>query len=369
MSEENKKPETEDGKSDFQKNLSKFWYVYVLGISGIIGAISNYKKLVDFLREIDIVHLSNLILIILGVIAFAGVIVAIIYMKKKTPAPNIALIFFLIAVLCGGLIAVQQKHEFNRILVVYDKYTIPYHAQVYDYVETHKLEELDKLEDSYHFNDKSVIISTVERPVMKWKQVLPSDSEIESPLLTLQEIIDESSAGFIDISFSDFDFDIANKIQQNKIRFSEVRVFYEYGYEPAERRLRNTLGENISGLTINSALYNPNSINSLLEPKSLTIFLGSCEGFTKFLDETTQNDYAFLIIPNWLRPSVPLSSNESSNRVCLVSTVYEKLVNKDYDTWKEIYNTINGDWSDSENLEDKILSNFATNNQLKEINF
>lgn len=363
---ENKKPIQERIIS----SLTKFWQVYILGGAAIITVITKYQTLVDWIRAIDMVHLPKPILIVLVVIAIIGVIIAIYYMRRKTPAPNIAVVFFVISALSGGLISVQQGQNFNKVIVVYDNSTLPYHPTIYDYVETQKIEDLNKLEDIGQFNKNTIVISTLERPVLKWRKILPIEKVMESPLLTLQEVIDEYSTGFIDISFSDFDKDILHKIKNDNIENIEIRVFYEYGYEPAERKLRETLENYNSELIINSSVFNPKSFKKMLEPTSTTIFLGSSQGMHTFLNNTTNTDYFLLLMPNWLRPNLPKSNNvEASNRICLVSSVFDNLVKCDLNTWDIIFKATKSDWTNEENLKNKILSSFVHDNQLREIKF
>jgi hypothetical protein len=266
----------------------------------------------------------------------------------------------------------QRPIIYNNIIVVYDKITEPYHPNTFENVSSQTIDNIPLLLEVGDINKGTVIISTVARPELVWAKILPKNSKFSFPILSIQEVIETSTIPFIDISFSDFDNGIKNNIQAEKLDGGEVRIFYEYGYEQAEKVLSKTLNKTDLNLITTSVVFNTNSFKSVLTPNTLAIFLGSAEGLTTFTNNSKTTDYKHLLVPNWLRPTLPNSNGVLAiNRSCMVSTVFDNLISTDLESWEKIFSTIKGDWKSGKELKANILSSFTSsdNLQLKEIKF
>jgi hypothetical protein len=370
--EENKNQEKTTISEKALNSFKKLWTVYILGGAAIITVVTKYQTFFDWIRSLDIFHLPFWVLMAFGSLSVIGIIVAIFYMKKATPAPNFAVTFFIISALFGGLIVMQRPIIYNNIIVVYDKMTEPYHPNTFENVTSQTIDNIPVLLDVGDINKGTVVISTVARPELVWSKISPKNSKFSFPILSLQEVIETSTIPFIDISFSDFDNGIKNIIQDEKLADREVRIFFEYGYEQAEKVLSKTLNKTDLNLITTSVVFNANSFKSVLSPNTLAIFLGSAEGLTTFTKNSNTTDYKHLVVPNWLRPTLPSSKSVlATNRSCMVSAVFDNLISTDLESWEQIFSTIRGDWKSDKELKANILSSFTSSDhlQLKEINF
>jgi len=367
MAEDNKTVE-QDNKTGVLQTLLKYWK-YVLGGAGIITVITKYQTLFDWIRKVDISHLSEPIIIGLGILALICLALTIYFIKKKTPKPNIAIGFIFITILSGGLITIQQGANYDKIVVVYDKSTPEYHPNKLQNVSSNLISDIDKLISSGDIDSRTVLVSTVNKPVMNWKKNL-SKNEISVPILSIQEVIDDRNTDIIDISFSSFDKYLAKAISENSIPNQDIRIFYEEGYELEEKLLSSKLNLEKDNYLVNPIKYNSKSFSKLLEPTSIVVFLGSPSGFRTFENNSSNENYKLLLVPNWLRPNItPVSNEMTSNRICLTSSVFENVVNGDYESWDKITSATFSKWNNADELRNNILIAFVEENYAKSIKF
>lgn len=350
--------------------LMKFWKQIVLGGAAIITVITKYQTLFNWLREIDISHLSKSIIIILAVVALLSVVITIFLIKKKQPNINMAIAFIFIATISGGLITIQQGSNFDKIIVVYDKITPEYHPNGLENVSSKLISDIDKLISSGDIDSRTVLLSTVNRPVLNWKKNLPNHNKTSIPILSLQEVIDKENTDIIDVSFSSFDKYLDDKIQSLSTEEQDLRIFYEDGYEQAEKQLSSRIEKSQKDIFINPIKFNSKSFTKLLETNSIVVFLGSPIGLESFIANSSSKDYKLLLVPNWLRPNIkPLSVNDESNRICVTSSVFDNIVNSDYESWNKITTAVTQQWNSINELKTNILISFVDENYPTSINF
>lgn len=364
MVDENIKKESNSNQNDTMKQKVKKIFASILLGSGLITAVLNYKNFLTWLSPIDIFHLPNPVIWSLYLVILIAIFLAYYYMKKPAAAPNFARILFIVAVFCGIIIINQQKNTGNKIIVVYDEKTIPFNPKTFDNFESQQISELKKLNDIGQLDENTVLLSTMKRPELVWKEIFPIGSKISSPILSIQEVLDDPNNLFVDISFLDFDEAILDILENRETDSCEIRIFYEYGYEIAEKILSNQFDtiRNIS--TTNSILFNPKSFNSFLDKKYIIIFLGSENSLLSFMEKVDESNYKMLIAPTWLRQYLPKNLQPSQKRICGVSSIFEKLYNADTKTWDILVKAIKSDWKDEESLKNTILSNFFSKQKI-----
>src|SRR5690606_20471906 len=110
------------------------------------------------------------------------------------------------------------------------------------------------------------------------------------------------------------------------------------------------------------------SFKPLLSQETNIVFLGNSSTFKNSIHNIDNQNYNVLIVPNWIRPTINPKIEYPTNRICALSKTFDKLVANDFETWKNMIDIIKdedfGTHNFSKNIETKIRSRFATNNQV-----
>lgn len=370
--------ETTENKNKPKKIIGLIWAavgVFAI-VLGILDDFHNVFKVINFLSALlsEMPLAANIVLIAIIVVAVAMLIY---YANKNIKATKTAKAFFYAALFAALAILpqiIKQESE-RKFIIVYDDIE-PIDTALIPNIETQKLENLFQL-NSIGQLDNSIIISTVCSPEIKWAKEFPNNSVLNSPIFSIQEVIEPSKSDIIDISLLDFCNEIAKGIEQKVITNSEIRIFYEAQFQNAATKLKNTLTTKNTNIRVNTINYDEKGFKSLLSKDMTLVFLGSTYTFNNSISKLKTTDYKFLFAPNWIKPLTSnfAKKNSLQNRFCVSANVYDKLVSNDTKTWitviktiKEEVNNINSS-TFPETVKSKIRSIFANNNQTNLITF
>src|SRR5690606_8931475 len=132
----------------------------------------------------------------------------------------------------------------------------------------------------------------------------------------------------VDISLSDFVTEISTEIQKHN---TEIRIFYENGYESASHKLKSELSKTNISTIINEIRFDEKSFKPLLSQETNIVFLGNSSTFKNSIHNIDNQNYNVLIVPNWIRPTINPKIEYPTNRICALSKTFDKLVANDFE--------------------------------------
>jgi len=259
--------------------------------------------------------------------------------------------FLVLIVLATPFVMGRTVSEQHQLVIVYNEDVTQIHPRQLSSVPSYPLGELIKVAQMGEVSSDATFLSTLDRPSFHWSGVFKAGFSAKGPIYSVQEVLNTQDARFIDISFSNFESEMFFYITAHRSEIERLFVYFEPDYSSAEKVLRAKLKNSNSGVPITSIIFDGEEKSLNVSEGMTLVYLGSPENFDNFYSLVSQQDYDTLIIPNWLRPFVdPTTAAMDSNNVVVLSSVFEKLVQKDLSHWIELTSLMDEAITNDENV-------------------
>ncbi|MDZ4757504.1 MAG: hypothetical protein SGJ10_05115 [Bacteroidota bacterium] len=364
-----------------QKIWLSFWTIFA-GLGVLWGWLDDFH--IEYITKAND-FLSNMPLwlsIVLGFIILLALSIVIFYAYQSNKAPTHVKYMLLVALVSSILLIPQliREKKDKRFYIVYDDETPQFHPELLPNTETQNLNEIGKLLSIGQIDENIILISAVDRPEYKWKKALPSGIKLSMPIFSVQEVVDSNKTDIVDISLLSFSNELASLLLEKVDNSVEIRVFYDEGYEIAANRLIDKIKTINSQSKIIKIGFDAKNHKSLLSKDIAFVLLGSYSSVKALISTITEKDYKMLFLPNWTKPNlkqiapITLEKPTETNRYCVTSSTFEKIISKDTQTWLSITKIISEESATEsknliENIKHRIRSNFATDNPIISVTF
>ena len=362
-----------------QENISWFkkywgWILAVITALALLGdAISGLQFLGGFIGYFSFLyHPPTVFNIVIGIIGFIGLALFIYYAQKETPMPKLVKNLSLVALGLWMLLIPQITYEKQerKFVIVFDEIEPKLNFSNDSIISIH-IADVAKLDQVNQF-ENATIISTVSRPEVQWKKQFPKGMTFDSPIFSLQEVLNNTSENIVDISTLNHKKEIQHVIIEKQLTKNELRIFYEIGYESIANNLKSNLKEKLPNSIINNIAYDVNDSKNLINRNVNCVFITSNKFFKDNIETISSDRYNSMIVSNWMISSLE-NKNIKSNRHYATNSLSLNLSQNNYEVWSKLISLIKSEDMNidltnyNEIVRNKILTSF--DNDIQIINF
>ena len=352
--------------------LSKSLQV-IIAIATTVTVISRWADLIYFIQSIsyEVTTLNFSIRISIGVLALISFFFSALFLSKKINVnSNLTLAVCVFTGLLIVVLLLQRNVPEKSITIVYDESTKNFHPDDIE-IESQELNALAKLQMIGQLNKSTILLSTVEQPVDKWRKAFPKGFKYSDPIYSLQEVIKTTHDGFIDISLSNAESNLTKVLSENLTPSEEILIVWDDEFYELEKKLRNNLYESINPSQITSSVFNSESNELKTDSLTNVIYIGSSGSLKQAVYLAEVNGYKNFYVPSWLYSSLDSGVSTSNNKLCVTTTNTVAMMNGDLKTWLAVVNVLNNkDYNhDPTIIRGMIISQLSTSNQIVTIPF
>jgi hypothetical protein len=362
-------------KNWIQRNFGWLTLTF-LGVGAIGDFVSGSQFIISLIDYFSFIYTPpvwyNIILIILLSLC---VIVFIYYSKKTTSIPKVLNQITLSLITISLLLLTPQffyEKQSRKFVLVFDEVEPKLNFPTDSMITVH-IDEVSKLAQVNQF-ENATIISTISRPEIQWKKQFPNGNTFDSPIFSVQEVLNDASNNIVDISTLDYRKEIRQVIIEKQLVKDEIRIFFEVGFESVANNLKSSLKEQLPNSIINYIGFDKNDSKNLINKNVSCVFLTSNEFFKANIQSISEDKYKHMIVPNWMLSSLN-NKNIKSNRHCVTKSLSFNLTNNNYEVWSRIISLIKSEDKNinltnyNEIVRNKILTSFMSDNNIQIINF
>lgn len=330
------------------------------------GSVTSFAYLLPDLAKDVFALLDGIGLWIVLAIALVAVMAALAFVQVQNQAMQI--VGFLLAVLI--FIPFVLSNTLTKplpLVVVYDADQPELHPK---HVEKIAFPELGKLAQLNQIDSSTLFISTIHRPSDQWRKLLDNGFATQTPILSVQEVLDNEVRSITDVSFSSFADEMTYFVSDHVTEIDSIVVFFERGYASEQATLHDRIVGLDAGVTITSTTFEQ-STNSLGDTEGMTlIYLGSPDSLERFMTLADKHNFQLLLLPNWLRPNVgKVANRKDGKKVVVLSSIFNKLAMADFNQWKRLFDLVDEAVQMGAEVQDYVYAKLFKEKQFVEVRF